>query len=111
MAKIFEGFCKHYEEYHKVTYAPDSMPAAAKLAGRYLQDRKLPDKAIDLIDEAGAAKRLALGNGATVDVADIEKIVAKMAQIPPRQVSADDKSQLKNLEELLKSSIYGQDDA
>ncbi len=109
--RILQGLIKHYEAFHKVTYTAESLEAAAKLAGRYLQDRKLPDKAIDLIDEAGAAKRLALGNGATVDVADIEKIVAKMAQIPPRQVSADDKSQLRNLDDILKGSIYGQDDA
>jgi ATP-dependent Clp protease ATP-binding subunit ClpA len=109
--RILQGLIKHYESFHKIKYTPEALEAAAKLAGRYLQDRKLPDKAIDLIDEAGAAKRLAVGNGATVDVSDIEKIVAKMAQIPPRQVSADDKSQLRNLEDLLKGAIYGQDDA
>ncbi|MBK8255182.1 MAG: ATP-dependent Clp protease ATP-binding subunit ClpA [Polyangiaceae bacterium] len=109
--RILQGLVKHYESFHKVKYAPEALEAAAKLAGRYLQDRKLPDKAIDLVDEAGAAKRLATGGGGTVEVADIEKIVAKMAQIPPRQVSADDKSQLKNLGEMLKGAIYGQDDA
>jgi ATP-dependent Clp protease ATP-binding subunit ClpA len=109
--RILQGLIKHYESFHKIKYTPEALEAAAKLAGRYLQDRKLPDKAIDLIDEAGAAKRLAQGNGATVEVADIEKIVAKMAQIPPRQVSADDKSQLKNLDQLLKGAIYGQDEA
>ncbi len=109
--RILQGLIKHYESFHKVTYTTESLEAAAKLAGRYLQDRKLPDKAIDLIDEAGAAKRLAEGNGGKVDVADIEKIVAKMAQIPPRQVSSDDKSQLRNLDETLQGSIYGQDDA
>ena len=109
--RILQGLIKHYESFHKVTYTAESLEAAAKLAGRYLQDRKLPDKAIDLIDEAGAAKRLAVGNGGTVEIGDIERIVAKMAQIPPRQVSSDDKSQLRNLEETLRSSIYGQDDA
>jgi ATP-dependent Clp protease ATP-binding subunit ClpA len=109
--RILQGLIKHYETFHKTKYTAEALEAAAKLAGRYLQDRKLPDKAIDLIDEAGAAKRLAAGNGGTVDVADIEKIVAKMAQIPPRQVSADDKSQLKNLDEILKGAIYGQDEA
>ena len=109
--RILQGLIKHYESFHKVTYTTESLEAAAKLAGRYLQDRKLPDKAIDLIDEAGAAKRLAEGNGGKVDVADIEKIVAKMAQIPPRQVSSDDKSQLRNLDATLQGSIYGQDDA
>jgi ATP-dependent Clp protease ATP-binding subunit ClpA len=109
--KILQGLIKHYETFHKVKYTPEALEAAAKLAGRYLQDRKLPDKAIDLIDESGAAKRLAVGNGGTVDVGDIEKIVAKMAQIPPRQVSSDDKSQLRNLEDSLKGTIYGQDDA
>ncbi len=109
--KILQGLIKHYESFHKVKYTPEALEAAAKLAGRYLQDRKLPDKAIDLIDESGAAKRLAMGDGATVDVADIEKIVAKMAQIPTRQVSSDDKSQLRNLEPTLQGSIYGQDEA
>src|SRR5689334_15749231 len=90
--KILQGLIKHYESFHKVTYTPEALEAAAKLAARYLQDRKLPDKAIDLIDECGAAKRLASGNGATVEVTDIERVIAKMAQIPPRQVSSDDKS-------------------
>jgi ATP-dependent Clp protease ATP-binding subunit ClpA len=110
-AKILAGLQKHYEEFHKVTYTADALEAAAKLSARYLQDRRLPDKAIDLIDEAGAAARLAHGDGHTVDVADVEAVVAKMAQIPPRQVSSNDKSQLKNLEGELKGVIYGQDDA
>jgi len=109
--RILQGLVKHYESFHKCTYTPEALEAAAKLAGRYLQDRKLPDKAIDLVDESGAAKRLAVGDGGTVDVGDIEKIVAKMAQIPPRQVSSDDKSQLRNLDDTLKGAIYGQDDA
>jgi len=109
--KILQGLIKHYESFHKIKYTPEALEAAAKLASRYLQDRKLPDKAIDLIDECGAAKRLAVGNGGVVEVADIERVIAKMAQIPPRQVSSDDKSQLRNLEETLKGSIYGQDDA
>src|SRR5689334_18740405 len=109
--KILEGLQKRYEEFHKVTYTVEAIEAAAKLAGRYLQDRKLPDKAIDLLDEAGAAARLAHGDGHVVDVADVEAVVAKMAQIPPRQVSTSDKAQLKDLHETLKGAIFGQDEA
>jgi ATP-dependent Clp protease ATP-binding subunit ClpA len=108
---ILKGLRRHYESYHKVTYTDAALEAAAKLTARYLQDRKLPDKAIDLIDEAGAAKRLKNGDGGTVDVADVELVVAKMAQIPPKQVSTSDKAQLQNLEAELKSVLFGQDEA
>ena len=109
--KILEGLQKRYEEFHKVTYTPAAIDAAAKLTARYLQDRKLPDKAIDLIDETGAAARLAHGDGHVVDVPDVELVVAKMAQIPPRQVSTSDKAQLRDLEKELKGAIFGQDEA
>jgi ATP-dependent Clp protease ATP-binding subunit ClpA len=107
--QILAGLQKRYEEFHKVTYTREAIEAAAKLAGRYIQDRRLPDKAIDLLDEAGAAARLAHGEGYVIDVSDVETVVAKMAQIPPRQVSTSDKAQLKNLDEMLKGTIYGQD--
>lgn len=109
--QILKGLQKRYEEFHKITYTPGAIEAAAKLSARYLQDRRLPDKAIDLLDEAGAAARLRHGDGYTVDTADIELVIAKMAQIPPRQVSTSDRAQLKDLEGSLRSVIFGQDEA
>ncbi|KYF83135.1 ATP-dependent Clp protease ATP-binding subunit ClpA [Sorangium cellulosum] len=109
--QILRGLQKRYEEFHKITYTADAVEAAAKLSARYLQDRRLPDKAIDLLDEAGAAARLRHGDGYTVETADIELVIAKMAQIPPRQVSTSDKAQLKDLEQSLRSVIFGQDEA
>jgi ATP-dependent Clp protease ATP-binding subunit ClpA len=109
--KILQGLQKQYEEFHTVTYHPDAVEAAAKLASRYLQDRRLPDKAIDLLDESGAAARLAHGEGYEVTVHDVEQVVAKMAQIPPRQVSASDKEQLRDLDKSLRGVIFGQDEA
>jgi ATP-dependent Clp protease ATP-binding subunit ClpA len=109
--QILEGLQARYEEFHKVSYAKDAIEAAAKLAARYLQDRRLPDKAIDLLDEAGAAARLAHGDAYTVTVEDVEHVVAKMAQIPPRQVSSSDKEQLRDLEKTLRGAIFGQDEA
>nr|WP_233562332.1 ATP-dependent Clp protease ATP-binding subunit ClpA [Sorangium cellulosum] len=109
--QILKGLQKRYEEFHKVTYTAEALEAAAKLSARYLQDRRLPDKAIDLLDEAGAAARLRHGDGYKVDTADIELVIAKMAQIPPRQVSTSDKTQLKDLEQSLRSVIFGQDEA
>ncbi|NUQ77630.1 MAG: ATP-dependent Clp protease ATP-binding subunit ClpA [Polyangiaceae bacterium] len=110
-AEILRGLQKRYEEFHKVTFTPEAIDAAAKLSARYLRDRRLPDKAIDLLDEAGASAKLAHGEGAKVDVPDIEAVVAKMAQIPPRQVSTNDKSQLRDIDKTLKSVIFGQDEA
>jgi ATP-dependent Clp protease ATP-binding subunit ClpA len=108
---ILKGLQARYEEFHKVTYAADALEAASKLAARYLQDRRLPDKAIDLLDEAGAAARLAHGDGYVVSVSDVEHVVAKMAQIPPRQVSTSDKEQLRDLGKALKGVLFGQDEA
>jgi ATP-dependent Clp protease ATP-binding subunit ClpA len=110
-ARILKGLQPKYEDFHGVTFTPEAIEAAAKLAGRYIQDRRLPDKAIDLLDEAGAAARLAHGRGHVVVEGDIETVVARMAQIPPKQVSSDDKSQLKSLESDLQSVIFGQDEA
>ena len=106
---ILKGLRGRFEEFHVVTYDDDSLEAAANLSQRYLQDRKLPDKAIDLIDEAGAAR--ALAGEKTVSVADIEIVVARMAQIPPKQITVDAKEQLRSLESGLKQVIFGQDDA
>ncbi len=108
---ILKGLRKHYEEFHKVRFTDEALEAAAKLSDRYLRDRRLPDKAIDLIDESGAAARLAHGDGYTIDVPDIEIVVAKMAQIPPRQVSTSDKAQLRDLQKELQGVVFGQDDA
>jgi ATP-dependent Clp protease ATP-binding subunit ClpA len=109
--EILRGLKKQYEDYHKVTYDDSALEAAVDLSMRYLQDRKLPDKAIDLIDEAGAKKKLAQDKGTTVGVEDIEAVVASMAQIPPRQVSTDDKTALRNLESDLGNAVFGQEEA
>jgi ATP-dependent Clp protease ATP-binding subunit ClpA len=109
--QILKGLQPRYEEFHHVTYAPEAIEAAGLLAERHLHDRKLPDKAIDLMDEAGADAKLEEGDGAIVGVERIEAVVARMAQIPPRQVSSDDKSALKSLETDLKTVVFGQDRA
>jgi ATP-dependent Clp protease ATP-binding subunit ClpA len=109
--RILEGLAPKYEEHHGVSYSKASLEAAATLAGKYLRDKKLPDKAIDLMDEAGAAAKLTQPKGYVVTPEDVEIIVSKMAQIPPKQVSSNDKSQLKNLEVDLGSVVYGQDEA
>jgi ATP-dependent Clp protease ATP-binding subunit ClpA len=113
--QILAGLRSKYEEFHGVTYTDDAISAAAKLAQRHLHDRRMPDTAIDLLDEAGAAAKLAKAAGETtpvvVDVADVEVVVARMAQIPTRQVTADDRAGLQNLEGELKGVIYGQDAA
>ena len=108
---ILKGLEGRYAEFHGVTYTPEAIDAAARLADRYLRDKKLPDKAIDLLDESGAAAKLAHGQGAKVDVAEIEAVVAKMAQIPPRQVSTTDKLQLRDLEVTLGAAVFGQKQA
>jgi len=105
---ILKGLQGKYEEFHAITYTPEAIEAAATLADRYLRDKKLPDKAIDLLDEAGAAAKLAHGKGAKVDAEAIERVVAKMAQIPPRQVSSSDKLQLRDLEATLGDAVFGQ---
>jgi ATP-dependent Clp protease ATP-binding subunit ClpA len=110
-ALILKGLKSRYEEFHGVTFTADAIDAAATLADRYLRDKKLPDKAIDLLDEAGAAAKLLHGRGAKVDTADIERVVAKMAQIPPRQVSSSDKLQLRDLAESLGTAVFGQKQA
>jgi ATP-dependent Clp protease ATP-binding subunit ClpA len=109
--EILRGLKKQYESFHRVAYDDAALEAAVDLSTKYLQDRKLPDKAIDLVDESGAKKKLSAGEGATVSVEDIEGVVAMMAQIPPRQVTVDDKQALKNLEGDLGRAVFGQQDA
>ena len=115
--KVLNGLRERYEEFHGVSYTPKSLRAAAELSARYLNDRRLPDKAIDLIDEAGAATKLRKGKGKVkgarrrVRSRDIEAVLATMARIPPRRVEADDRERLANLDAELKGKIYGQDQA
>ncbi|HEY6334844.1 MAG TPA: AAA family ATPase, partial [Alphaproteobacteria bacterium] len=111
--KILQGLKPYYERHHRVRYTVDAIRAAVELSSRYINDRKLPDKAIDVIDEVGAAQMLVpeTRRKKTVTVKDVEAIVAKIARIPPRNVSHDDKSLLKNLEIDLKRMVFGQDQA
>src|SRR5690606_5979829 len=107
--KILEGLKSRYEEFHGVKYAEGAVKAAVTLAEKHLHDRRMPDKAIDLLDEAGADAKLEKSQ--EVSVERIEQVVARMAQIPPKQVSTSDKASLKNLEEDLKNVVFGQDRA
>jgi len=115
--KVLNGLRERYEEFHGVSYTDKSLRAAAELSSRYLNDRRLPDKAIDLIDEAGAAAKLKKGKGTVKGVRrrvrskDIEVVLATMARIPPRSVEADDRQRLASLESDLKAKIFGQDSA
>ncbi|MEA3465822.1 MAG: ATP-dependent Clp protease ATP-binding subunit ClpA [Thermodesulfobacteriota bacterium] len=109
--EILKGLKQHYESYHNIRYSDEVLQAAAELSNRYLTHRHLPDKAIDLIDEIGARFRTQGSKRKTVKVADIETVVAEMAQIPTRSVSRDDRKSLKNLESRLRHCVFGQDDA
>ncbi|MEE4245355.1 MAG: ATP-dependent Clp protease ATP-binding subunit ClpA [Kangiellaceae bacterium] len=111
--KILEGLKSRYEEHHDVKYSPPSLRAAAELSARYINDRHLPDKAIDVIDEAGANQRLQPEESRkkTIGVHDIENIVAKIAKVPPKTVSSSDRDSLKNLQRNLKMVVFGQDQA
>ncbi len=111
--KILTGLAPKYEEHHKVKYDADALKAAAELSHKYVNEKFLPDKAIDVIDEAGAVDRLR-GEGkrtGKVDVNDVETIISKMARIPAKTVQASEKAQLGNLDNDLKAVIYGQDKA
>jgi ATP-dependent Clp protease ATP-binding subunit ClpA len=112
---VLTGLRERYEEFHGVSYTAKSLRAAAELSSRYLNDRRLPDKAIDLIDEAGAAAKLKKGKikgtRRRVRSRDIEAVLATMARIPPRRVEADDRERLANLDGELKAKIFGQDQA
>ncbi|HUB14431.1 MAG TPA: ATP-dependent Clp protease ATP-binding subunit ClpA, partial [Acetobacteraceae bacterium] len=111
--KILRGLKTNYEKHHKVRYTDEAIRAAVELSAKYINDRKLPDKAIDVIDEVGASRMLLPEHKRrkTVTLRDVEEIVAKIARIPPKSVSADDKETLKNLERDLKSMVFGQDKA
>ncbi|MDE2979190.1 MAG: AAA family ATPase, partial [Acidobacteriota bacterium] len=112
-AEILRGLRDRYEEHHEVKYADDALDAAADLSARYLLDRRLPDKAIDLVDQAGASNRLMTKDErkGVLDPVDMERVVASMAKIPEKSVSSDDRDALLNLEEELKAVIFGQDEA
>jgi len=112
--QILKGLRGRYEEFHGVAYTDAALEAAATLADRHLRDKKMPDKAIDLMDEGGADAKLEAAIDAEtviVDVERIEAVLARMAQIPPRQVTADAKSALKSLETDLQKAVFGQDRA
>jgi ATP-dependent Clp protease ATP-binding subunit ClpA len=111
--EILNGLKHRFEEHHGVRYAPDGLEAAATLSARHINDRHLPDKAIDVIDEAGARQRLLPEDdrSETIGVHEIEDVVARMARIPPRQVSRSDRDALRTLERDLKLTVFGQDDA
>ena len=110
---ILKGLKSRFEEHHNVKYAVAALQAAAELSAKYINDRHLPDKAIDVIDEAGAAQRIlpASKRKKTIGKAEIEDIVAKIARIPPANVSNDDRSKLQTIERDLKSVVFGQDKA
>jgi ATP-dependent Clp protease ATP-binding subunit ClpA len=115
--KVLKGLRRHYEEFHGVKYSPKALRMAAELADRYLAERKLPDKAIDLIDEAGAILKLRerdprkTRSPLRVRSRDIEAVVATMARIPPRRAASSDRERLRNLETEIKARIFGQDKA
>jgi len=111
--EILKGLKTRFEEHHKVEYTNDALKAAVDLSVKHIADRLLPDKAIDVIDEAGARQRLLPEDQrtGTVDVPEIEFIVARMARIPPKQVSVSDRDVLKNLDRNLKMVVFGQDAA
>jgi ATP-dependent Clp protease ATP-binding subunit ClpA len=111
--EILKGLRSRFEEHHQVRYSDDALKAAAELSARHINDRHLPDKAIDVVDEAGARLRLkpAGERESTVEVHHIEDVVARIARIPPKTVSTNDKEVLRNLERNLKLVIFGQDKA
>ena len=111
--KILTGLKSRFEDFHGLRYTNDAIKSAVELSDRYITDRKLPDKAIDVVDEAGAAQWLLPSSKRkkTVGVRDIEAVVAKIARIPPKQVSSDDAEALRSLESDLKRVVYGQDEA
>jgi ATP-dependent Clp protease ATP-binding subunit ClpA len=115
--RILAGLRNRYEEHHHVKYTDAALDAAAKLAARHLRDYRLPDSAIDVIDESGAVARLKAGpvsasnTVVSVDVADVETIVARMARIPARQASSSDRERLRTLEESLERVVFGQHEA
>ncbi len=110
---ILKGLKARFEQHHHIEYSDEALRAAAELAARYINDRHMPDKAIDVIDEAGAYQRLQPEEkrAKRIEVAQVEDIVAKIARIPPKHVSSSDKELLRNLERDLKLTVFGQDAA
>ena len=111
--KILKGLKPYFEDHHNVKYTSDAIKTAVELASRYINDRKLPDKAIDVIDEAGAAQHLLSESKRRRNIGqkEIEAVVAKIARIPPKNVSKDDAEVLRDLENKLKTVVFGQDKA
>ncbi len=111
--EILKGLKPYFEEFHKLRYTGDAVKAAVELSSRYIHDRKLPDKAIDVIDETGASQMLLpeAKRKKTIGVKEIEATIASMARIPPKSVSKDDTEVLQHLEDTLKRAVYGQDAA
>ncbi len=111
--EILRGLKENYEVHHNVKYSLNALKAAAELSSRYMMDRFLPDKAIDVIDEAGANRNMNNADGKTknINVNDIENIIAKIARIPPKTVSSSDTTVLKNMQRNLKLAVFGQDEA
>ncbi|MEM7665411.1 MAG: ATP-dependent Clp protease ATP-binding subunit ClpA [Pseudomonadota bacterium] len=111
--KILKGLRTAFEEHHNVKYTPDALKTAVELSARYINDRKLPDKAIDVIDEVGAMQMLVPPSRRKkkITAKEIEQVIATMARIPPKSVSKDDKKALENLDRDLKHVVFGQDEA
>ncbi len=111
--KILKGLKTYYEDFHKLKYTAEALKTAVELSAKYITDRKLPDKAIDIIDEAGASQMLLPESKRkkTIGVKEVEAVVAKIARIPPKSVSKSDAESLKQLEGDLKRAVFGQDDA
>ncbi|HEY4987782.1 MAG TPA: AAA family ATPase, partial [Bradyrhizobium sp.] len=111
--KIMMGIKPYYEEFHKVRYTTDAIKAAVELSAKYINDRKLPDKAIDVIDEVGASQMLVAESRRkkVIGVKEVEDVIATMARIPPKSVSKDDTAALKTLEDDLRLAVFGQDKA
>lgn len=111
--RILQGLKEHFEQHHQITYTDAALRAAAELAAKHINDRYMPDKAIDVVDEAGAFQRLQLEDARAecIDVAQIEEVIAKIARIPTRQVSSSDKEQLRHLERDLRLTVFGQEAA
>ncbi|AGW15154.1 ATP-dependent Clp protease ATP-binding subunit ClpA [Megalodesulfovibrio gigas] len=109
--EILKGLKSHYEEHHGVRYTLPGLRAAAELSSRHVNDRYLPDKAIDVIDEAGASFRLSGGRKNVISVAEVEKVVARMARIPVQRITSSDKDRLEHLEDDIKAQVFGQDQA
>ncbi|MFY0642298.1 MAG: ATP-dependent Clp protease ATP-binding subunit ClpA [Bermanella sp.] len=111
--KILKGLKTQFEEHHHLKYTDKALRAASELADRYIRDRHMPDKAIDVIDEVGAGQQLlaASKRKKVIQVADVEKVVAKIARIPSRTVNVDDKKALQNLDKNMKMMVFGQDEA